>query len=102
MTIIGNADTCPKCGRRNASETTVCVCGYLVGWIRWNRKVYEHALAQGWRKFECPPSTAHPGGLAFLVHENVDCVRSDCPFYPTRHRHRVDDIQQILIAEEPG
>jgi len=45
MNITGDT-TCPKCGRCNTPETNVCVCGCIVGWIRWCESVHDLRLAQ--------------------------------------------------------
>jgi len=102
MHVARNTNTCPKCGRNNVPETNVCECGCPVGWIRWNQNRFELALAQGWRKLKCPPNPACPKGVTVLVHPDHDCQHSCCPFYPMRHRHRADDIEKIVIEEQPG
>lgn len=90
---------CPKCGR-NVAGTNVCECGYLVGWIRWNQANFELALKRGWRVLLCSPTPANPGGLGVLIHPNRDCQHSCCRFYPLKHRHRADNIEEIVILDE--
>ena len=91
---------CPKCGRNNTPETNICVCGFAEGWRRWNQNRFDLALKEGWRVLKCPPTPANPEGVGVLVHPNRDCQHSCCRSYPLRHRHRADNIEEIVILDE--
>ena len=94
---------CLNCGR-DVPGIEDCECGYRLGWIQWSKSVHDLRITQGWRELKCPPSSAFPKGVAILVHPDQDCEDSCCRFYPIRHRHRADDVEEIVRIEEdkPG
>lgn len=99
----GELTECPGCGRIRPNVD--CECGYQVdGWVKWCESIHDLRIAEGWRVLKCPPSRAFPNGVGILVHPDHDCTDSCCRFYPTRHRHRVENIEEIVIIEEdkPG
>jgi hypothetical protein len=92
---------CPKCGRM--VPLTKCVCGYLVGWIRWNRESFELALKQGWRVLKCPPTPACPAGVSVLTHTDIACKHECCRYYPLKHWHRANNVEEVVLEEDkPG
>ncbi len=98
----GELTKCPGCGRIRPGDEN-CACGYQVGgWNRWCESVHNLRLAQGWRELKCPPSRAFPNGVGILVHPDHDCTDSCCRFYPTRHRHRAENIEEIELIEPGG
>jgi len=88
---------CPKCGR-DVPGMEDCVCGCRARWIAWCQSVHDLGIARGWQELKCP------NGVSVFVHPDEDCEHPECRFYPIRHRHRVDDIEEIVIVEEdkPG
>lgn len=99
----GEFTRCPKCGRDNSPETNICECGFAEGWRRWNQNRFDLALSRGWQKLKCPPSPACPTGSTALVHPDKNCEHSECRYYPLKHRHRADDVQEVVIEDDkPG
>jgi|SRR5208282_476894 len=94
----GELTKCPGCGRiRPANEN--CACGYQVdGWVRWSKSVHDLGVARGWQELKCP------NGVTVMVHPNENCEHECCRFYPTRHRHRAENVDEIVTIDEdkPG
>jgi hypothetical protein len=97
----GELVRCPKCGRM--TPPTQCICGYQIGLIRWNRRSLELALARGWRVLKCPTSPEYPKGVSVLTHPDVACQHECCRYYPVKHWHRANNVEEVVFEEDkPG
>jgi len=89
----GELTKCPGCGRIRPNED--CACGYQVhGWVRWSKSVHDLGVARGWQELKCP------NNVTVMVHPNEDCEHPECRYYPIRHRHRVENIEEIVLLED--